>query len=92
MELVDINNTAAREHVGKIERGICYLKERSRCSVSTLSVVGIKYLPKPIVIHLVCNVTILVNSVPDSLGVSESYSPREIVTQRQFDFERNCKV
>ena len=37
MELVDVNTTAACEHVGEIKRGIRYLKERSRCSVSTFS-------------------------------------------------------
>ena len=50
MELVDVNTTAARKHVGEIERGIRYLKERCRCSVSTFAVVGIKFLAKPIVI------------------------------------------
>ena len=36
--------------------------------------------------------TLFVNAIPDTLGVSERYSPREIVTQRKFDFERDCKV
>ena len=36
--------------------------------------------------------TLHVNATPDTLGVSERYSPREIVTQRKFDFERDCKV
>ena len=36
--------------------------------------------------------TLFVNAVPDILGVSERYSPREIVTQQKFDFERDCKV
>ena len=31
MDLVDVNTTAAREHVGEIKRGIRYLKERCRC-------------------------------------------------------------
>ena len=44
------------------------------------------------VIHLVYNVTVFVNTVPGSLGVSERHSPREIVTQRTFDFEWDCKV
>ena len=92
MELVDVNMTAAREHVGEIERGIRYLKERCRCSVSTFAVAGIKFLAKPIVIQLVYNVTMFVNAVPDALGVSEQYSPRKIVTQRKFDFKRDCKV
>ena len=92
MELVDVNTTAAREHVGKIERGIRYLKERCRCSVSTFAITGIKFLAKPIVIWLIYNITVLVNAVPDPLGVSERYSPREIVTQRKFDFKRDYRV
>ena len=43
-------------------------------------------------IQLVYNVTLFINVVPDPLGVSERYSPREIVTQRKFDFELDCKV
>ena len=92
MEHVDVNTTTAREHVGEIERGIRYLKERCRSSVSTLAMAGIKYLAKPIVIRLVYNAVVLVNIVPDPLGVSERYSPREIVTQRKFDFKRDCRV
>ena len=72
MELVDVNTTAAREHVGEIERGIRYLKERCRCSVSTFTMAGIKYLARPIVIRLVYNVTVLVNAVPDPLTLLHS--------------------
>ena len=92
MESVDVNTTAAREHVGEIERGIRHLKERCRCSVSTFSFAGIKYLAKPIVIRLVYNITVLVDAVPDTLGVSERYSPCKIVTQRKFAFKWDCKV
>ena len=73
MEVVDVNTTAAREHVGETERGIRYLKERCRCSVSTFAIAGLKFLAKPIVIQLVYNVTLFVNIVPDALGVSERY-------------------
>ena len=92
MELVDVNTTAAREHIGDIERGIRYVKERYRCSVGTFAIAGIEYLAKPIVICLVYNVAVLVNAVPASLGVSEQYSSREIVMQRKFDFKRVCRI
>ena len=59
---------------------------------STFAVVGIKCHAKPIVIQLVYNVTLSENVVPDALGVSERNSPRKIVTQRKFDFDRDCKV
>ena len=45
-----------------------------------LSVIGIQYVPKPVVIYLVYNVTTCVNAVPDDLGVSDKYSLREIMT------------
>ena len=73
MESIDVNTTTAREHVVEIERGIRYLKERSRCSVRTFAKAGIKYLAKPIVIQIVYNVTLFINVVPDPLGVSERY-------------------
>ena len=44
------------------------------------------------VIQLVSNVTLFIDVVPDALCVSERYSPRKIVTQPKFDFERDCKV
>ena len=92
MELVDINTTVAYQHVGEIERGIWYLKERSRFSVSTFAVAGIKYLAKPIVICLVYNVTLFVNATLDTLGFSERYSPqKKIVTQLKFDFKQDYK-
>ena len=44
------------------------------------------------VICVIYNVTTCVNTAPEILGVSDKYSLRKIVTQRKFDFERNCKV
>ena len=41
---VVVNTTAAREHVGEIERVIKFIKERARCVVSDLRVAGFKYL------------------------------------------------
>ena len=36
MELIDVNTTAAREHVGEIEQAIRLMKERARCVMKTL--------------------------------------------------------
>ena len=49
-------------------------------------------MPKLIIICIVYNVTTRVNAVPVNLGVSDRLSLRKIVTQRKFDFERDCKV
>ena len=48
--MVDINTTVTREHVGEIERFICTIKERSRALVSDLPY---KFLPCQVTIHLV---------------------------------------
>ena len=87
--LVNVNTTAAREHVAEIERGICLLKERSWCVVKSLP---FQYLPKQIVIHMVYFVCTMVDAVPAVEGISQVFSPREIVTQRKFDFKKDCKA
>ncbi len=49
-DMVEINTTAAREHVGEIEQFIRTIKERSRALVSDLPY---NILPRQITIHLV---------------------------------------
>ena len=50
--LLEVNTTAAREHVADIGKKIL-MKERTRCSTSEMLECGIKYLDKQIVIHMV---------------------------------------
>jgi hypothetical protein len=71
--LVDVNTTAAREHVAEIERGIRLLKERARCVVKSLP---FQYLPKQIVIHLVYFVCMMVNAIPAAEGILQLLSSR----------------
>ena len=44
------------------------------------------------IICLVYNVTTCMNAVHDSLGVSDTYLPRKIVTQQKFDFAHKYMV
>ena len=74
--LVEVNNTSAREHVGKIERQIRLVKERTRCSTSDMLACGMISLPKNIVIHLVYNVFLWLNMFPLKLGISMDFPPR----------------
>ena len=67
MGLVNVNTTATREHGAEIERGICLLKERSRCVVKSIP---FQYLHEQIVIQLVCFVTMFVNAIPTAEGIS----------------------
>ena len=85
-----MNISAAREHVGKIERYQRTLKERCRCVFSDTRPVGCnayRYLHKKIVIHLVYFCIMMVNAVPAAKGISDRFAPREIVTGRSLDFK-----
>ncbi len=73
-EMVEINTTAAREHVGKIERLIRRIKEHSRALMSDLPYTMI---PCQAVIHLVYFAILWLNSLPAAARVSGKYSPRE---------------
>ena len=88
MELIDVNTTTAREHVGEIKRAIRIIKEQARYVMKTLVIAGILKFHKQIVIHMVYVVTMMLNAVPSILGVSKLYSPREIVTQRKLDMDK----
>jgi hypothetical protein len=88
-EMVEINTTVARKHVGKIERFIRTIKERSRALVSDLPYT---MLPRQVIIHLVYFAVLWLNSLPAAAGVSNKYSPREILLGREHDFENHCKT
>ena len=53
MDLALVNTTAAREHVVEVEREIRTIKEGTRSTVSTLRKIGVKTLPKQMIIHVV---------------------------------------
>ena len=92
MEILDLNTTSAREHVGEIEKAIQYIKQRCLSVVKSLSMAGIKFLNNQIVVRMCYFVTIMVNELPENLGVSQVYSPREIMTQRKLVTEKDCKI
>ena len=83
--LVEINLAGAREHVGESERGNQTIQERVRALTSTLPST-ITTLPKQFVIHMVYFAVLMINAFPAAQGVSERYSPREIVTGRGLVF------
>ena len=60
--------------------------------MKTLVIAGILNIHKQIMIHMVYFVTIMLNAVPATLGVSKIYSLCEIVTQRKLDMNKDCKV
>ena len=86
-DIVEINTTAAREHVGEIERSIRTIKERGRSILSTLPYTT---LPKQLVIHLVYYVVMFLNAMPSKIGISDTISPRGIVMRRRLDWNKHC--
>ena len=86
-----MSTTTAIEHVGEIERLIKFTKERARCVISDLCVAGFKYLHKLIVMYCLYFMMITINAVPAKGGISEKYSPREIVTGRKLDTKKDCR-
>ena len=86
--LTEVNTTAAREHVAKIERKNRLEKQRTWRSTSDMTDCGIKYLHTKIVINMVYNICLWLNELPLKSGLYMEYFPREIVTQRPFNYEK----
>ena len=87
--MVPINTTAAREHVGEIERYVRTVKERCRCIVSELP---FQYMHKLVVVRLVYFAIMMLNVPIDNDGISTEFSPREIVTGRRFVVDKHCRT
>ncbi len=83
------NTTAAQEHLEEIERKIRVVKERAR---STISILPYKLLPKLMIIELMHFCVMWMNSFPGKSGISEKWSPREIVSRHKLDAKMHCKV
>ena len=91
MKMALINTTAAREHVSDIEREIRTIKEGARTTVSTLTKIGVRYLPKQVIIHMVYFSVFWSNVPPDENGISDTWSSREIVLGQIVDYNLHCK-
>jgi hypothetical protein len=49
-------------------------------------------MPNQFIIHLMMFVTLWINAFPSDSGVSDVYSPREIVTGMKMDYLKHCKA
>jgi hypothetical protein len=84
-----LNTTAAQEHVGETERKIRVIKERARRTISTLPY---KMLLKLVIIKLLHFCVMWMNSFPVKSGVSEKYSPRELVPRHKLNAKLHCRT
>ena len=85
----DLNKTAADKHVPDIDRQIWLLNERAHAIRSRLP---FQKLPGRITIELIVFVVLWINSFPPESEVSQTYSPRKIVTGRTPDYQKHYKV
>ena len=85
---VMLNCVARDEHVPEIERYIRTVKERMRCTYNT---VPFQRLPARLVIELGKQSVFWLNAFPAQDGISNTLSPRTIVTGRTIDHNRHCK-
>ena len=87
---ITLNLASANEHVGDIERFIRTIKERVRATFSRLPYK--KYIPKLIISHLLGNAMTWLNSFPPTSGISDTISPRTLMTGVRMDFNKHCWI
>ena len=92
MGLVDVNTTAAREHIGEIERGVHLLKELVQYVATKLNHIGIIYLHNQIIIQFVYMVTMFVNVVLATEELLRHYTLQEIVARPKMHFVKDYRV
>jgi hypothetical protein len=77
------------EHVPDIERCICTAKERTCC---TYNVTPFEHFPPRIIIEMVFLNVFWLNAFLHKLGVSQTHSPRSMVTGLSIDYNKHCRV
>jgi hypothetical protein len=85
---VTLNTTVASEHVQAIERQIHVVKERARAIWSTLP---FNRVSNRIIVELINFVVLWLNAPPSS-GISQTYSPRTIMTGITLDYKKHCRL
>ena len=86
---MEVNTTAAREHVPEIERHIRTIKERVRATTSRFP---INPVPKMVLIQTVYTISLWLNAIRSILGKDRGLSPRELVLGRGVDFHKDCRA
>jgi hypothetical protein len=80
---VSFNLCAQDEHVPEIERYIRTVKDRARSGYNSLP---FEYIPRLMVIRLVCNAVFWLNAFPHADGVSDALSPHYLLTGKHLDY------
>lgn len=86
---VTVNTVARGEHVPEAERYIRTIKERARCVYNTMP---FNKIPGRMVAELIYYCVFWLNTFPAHDGISDTLSPRSIVTGSNIDFNKHCKL
>jgi Reverse transcriptase (RNA-dependent DNA polymerase) len=86
---IGLNIAATNEHVPEVERVIRTIKERNRATTDALPFVN---YPKVMKMEMLKNAVIWLNMFPHADGVSETMSPRTIMTGVRAKFTTHCRV
>ena len=89
LPLVEVNTTAAREHVPEIERNIRTIKERV---CATTSRFPFNPVPKMVIIQKLYTISLWLNAIRSILGKDRGLSPRELVLGRGVDYHKDCRA
>ena len=89
MPQVECNTTAAKEHVSEAERTIRTLKERVRGLLTTLP---FTHIPRRMKIEFIYFIVLWMNAFPVKSGISQTFSPRELLVRWRLDYKKHCRV
>jgi hypothetical protein len=85
----ELNICGEDEHVPDIERAIRTTKERTRC---TYNASPIDHYPPRMIIEMVFLSVFWLNAFPLCLEISQTLSPRTIVTGLHIDYNKHCRI
>ena len=88
INIIEVNITAKNEHVPEIERKIRHIKERTRCIKADLPY---QIMPSVMIKRMVLHAVMFMNAYVDKQGISDKYSPREIILRWQLNWDKPCK-
>ena len=86
---IQLNTVSNDEHVPEIERQIRTLKERTRAIYCTLP---FRKIPRRVIIEMVYAANYWLNMFPRKGGISQTMSPRTLLTGLTMNYNRHCRL
>jgi hypothetical protein len=84
-----VNLASPDEHVPEIEWQIQVVKERSQAAHHSLP---FQRIPKLLMIHIVLNAVKMLNFFPTKGGISETLSPKTIMSGETLDYKKHLSL